>query len=101
MKTRQKQSDGVVEWWSDGNSTASAPLHYSITPLLRSRNFPRAFSLIELIGVLAVMAILAGVVAPALIRHMDKVAGHQESAALKSFGDALQQSILRARSIPT
>ena len=61
----------------------------------------RAFSLIELIGVLAVMAILAAVLAPALLRQMDKMAGDQESAALKSFGDALQASILRSRTIPS
>ena len=65
------------------------------------RHSSRAFSLIELIGVLAVMAILAGAVVPALIRHIDKIAGHHESAALKSFADALQQSIMRNRSIPT
>jgi len=51
--------------------------------------------LIELIGVLAVIAVLAAVLAPAFVRQMDKLAGDQESAALKSFGDALQASILR------
>src|SRR5207245_1609726 len=55
------------------------------------RKSERAFSLIELIGVLAVIAILAAVLAPALIRQMDRIAGDQESASLKSFGDALQQ----------
>jgi prepilin-type N-terminal cleavage/methylation domain-containing protein len=60
----------------------------------------RAFSLIELIGVLAVIAILAAAAVPVLIRQMDRIAGEQESAALKSFGDALQQSILRKRCIP-
>src|ERR1041384_3207286 len=63
--------------------------------------FPHAFTLIELIGVLAVLAILAAVLVPALIRQMDKIAGDQESASLKSFGEALQQSILRNRYIPT
>src|SRR2546425_3802731 len=60
-----------------------------------------AFSLIEMIGVLAVIAILAAVLAPSFIRQMDKIAGDQESAALKSFGDALQQSIMRKRYIPS
>ena len=38
--------------------------------------------------------------APSFIRQMDKTTGDQESAALKSFGDALQQSIMRNRYIP-
>src|ERR1043166_159605 len=61
----------------------------------------RALTLIELIGALAVLAILASVLVPALIRQMDKIAGDQESASLRSFGDALQQSIRRNRYIPT
>ncbi len=60
-----------------------------------------AFSLIELIGVLTVIAILAAVLVPVLIRQMDKMAGDQESASLKSIGDALQQSIMRNRYIPS
>src|SRR5436190_11233665 len=60
-----------------------------------------AFSLIELVGVLAVISILAAILAQALLRQVDKIAGDQEAAALKSFGDALQQSILRNRYIPT
>jgi len=51
--------------------------------------------LIELVGVLAVIAILAAAAVPALIRQMDRIAGEQESATLKSFSDALQSSITR------
>jgi prepilin-type N-terminal cleavage/methylation domain-containing protein len=61
----------------------------------------RAFSLIELVGVLAVLAVLAAAAVPALIRQLDRIAGEQESAALRSLSDALQQSILRKRYIPS
>jgi len=54
-----------------------------------------------MIGVLAVIAILAAALAPSFVRQMDKTAGDQESAALKSFGDALQSSIMRSRYIPS
>ncbi len=72
-----------------------------LSQLWRSRQKPQAaFSLIEMVGVLTVIAILAAALVPALIRQMDRIAGDQETAALKSFGDALQQSILRNRYIP-
>src|ERR1051325_4500420 len=61
----------------------------------------RAFSLLEMIGVLAVLAVLAAVLAPNFVRPIDKTVSDQESATLKSFGDALQQSILRKRYIPS
>jgi type II secretory pathway pseudopilin PulG len=54
-----------------------------------------------MIGVLAVLAILLTTLAPSFVRQMDKTSGDQESAALKSFGDALQQSIMRKRYIPS
>jgi len=64
------------------------------------RQIQNAFSLIEIIGVLAVVAILALILAPVLIRQMDRIAGERESANLKSIGDALVQSIMRNRYIP-
>ena len=69
----------------------------------RARFGLRAFTLIELIGVLGAIAILVAALVPALIRQMDRIAGEQESAALKLFGDAFQQSILRSKPkyIPT
>ena len=57
-------------------------------------------TLVEVIGVLAIIAVLASVVLPALIRQTDNVVAAQESAALQSFGNAFQSSVTRNRRIP-
>lgn len=61
----------------------------------------QAMSLLEMIGVLAVIAILAATLLPALIRQIDKLASDQESASLKAIGDALESAILRQRHVPS
>ena len=58
-----------------------------------------AFTMIEMIGVLVVIALLAAILLPHLIRQMDQIAGNRESAYLQSLSGAFQQSILRNRSI--
>jgi type II secretory pathway pseudopilin PulG len=68
--------------------------------LCRHRSRCPAFTLIEMIGVLAAVAILAAVLAPALIRQADKLAADQEIGALQSFGAAIQNHVLRTRVIP-
>src|SRR3989442_9715593 len=60
-----------------------------------------AFTLIELIGVLTIIVILATLLVPVLIRQMDRIAGEQESASLKAIGDALEQSVKWNRYIPS
>src|SRR5690242_17648624 len=67
---------------------------------LHARASQRAMTLIEVIGVLAIIAVLASVVLPALIRQTDNVVAAQESATLQSFGNAFQSSITRNRRIP-
>jgi len=57
-------------------------------------------TLIEVIGVLAVIAILAAVLLPALIKETDKVVADQETASLQSFGNAFQSYVTRYRRIP-
>src|SRR6266496_1794887 len=88
------------ECWSVGVLGLPRAHHSTTPPLHHAASRQRAFSLIELIGGLAVIAILAAVLVPALIRQMDRIASEQESAALKSFGDTLQQSVMRKRYIP-
>ncbi len=58
------------------------------------------FTLIEIIGVLAVVTILATVVFATTIKQMSLAADQQESTNLVRFATALQNSITRNRYIP-
>ena len=49
-----------------------------------------AFTLVEMIAVLAIMAIIAGTVAPNAIRALDRAAVRAEADKLHSFGEALK-----------
>ena len=77
------------------NTQSTSP---KLQPLLQTE---RAFTLVEVIGVLAVIAILAAVLLPALIKETDKAVADQESVTLQAFNDALQRTILRTRTIPS
>jgi type II secretory pathway pseudopilin PulG len=57
--------------------------------------------LIESIAVMAVIAILAAMAVPTIIRRVDRAAWVRETADLNAIGDALSQSIVRTKSIPT
>ena len=61
----------------------------------------RAYSLLELVGVLAILAILVAALVPPLIRKIDQAAWSKETADLSTMADALQQSVLRSKTIPT
>ena len=66
----------------------------------RSRG-ARAFTLIEFIGVLAIMAILAAVLVPATIRQMDTAAKTKEWTDLNAISNALVLEVLRSKTIPS
>src|SRR6266487_5644239 len=92
-----KRSHGVVECWSNVAQHSNTPsLQHSIspTPSLRS-----AFSLIEMIGVLAVIAILAGTVLPNIIRRVDFATWQRETSDLKVMADGLVKTILTDKQI--
>lgn len=57
-------------------------------------------TLIELIGVLAIIAVLAALLIPSAIRFLDRVASEKETATLTSLGDALSTGIIRTRQVP-
>src|SRR6266550_2516453 len=62
---------------------------------------PHAYTLIEMIAVMAVIAILAAVMAPTIIRRVDRAAWTKETAELNAIADAFTQSILRTKTIPS
>jgi hypothetical protein len=67
----------------------------------RSRGPGRAgFSVIELVGVLAIMAILAVALIPALMKGYDRAARENESRSLESMGTGLRGHIVRFQNIP-
>jgi prepilin-type N-terminal cleavage/methylation domain-containing protein len=60
----------------------------------------RGMTLVELIGALAIVAVLAGVALPAALRILDRLAANREVATLSAMGDGFRTSILRSRQIP-
>ena len=65
-----------------------------------SRRAVLGFTLIEVIGLLALIAILGVMLLPALTKENDKSVADQEISLLKSFGDALQQYVVASHTIP-
>jgi prepilin-type N-terminal cleavage/methylation domain-containing protein len=60
----------------------------------------RGFTLLELVGVLAVMAILAACLVPVAVRRLDISAWSTETASLSAMADALKLYIVRNNAIP-
>jgi len=64
------------------------------------QNARRAFTLIEMVGVLTIMVILAVALLPALIKSTDQLVANQEAATLQFFNNALHRSIQRNGYVP-
>ncbi len=59
------------------------------------------FSLVEMVGVLAIIALLAAALVPVVMKQMDQAALTKETADLRVMSAALQSSILATKTIPT
>ncbi|MBL9129423.1 MAG: type II secretion system protein [Verrucomicrobiales bacterium] len=66
-----------------------------------SRTGCSGFSLIELLGAMTVLTILALALAPVLVREYDRSARDRETRSLESIAGGLRSHILRTRSIPS
>ena len=62
-----------------------------------SRHGPLAFSLLEMIGVLAIIAILAATLTPVVIRRIDRAAWTKEVADLGAISNALVMQVLKSK----
>lgn len=66
----------------------------------RDSGWRKAFTLIEVIGLLAIIAIFAAVLLRALVREIDTRYARQERAAVRELAEALQRRILRTGYFP-
>jgi prepilin-type N-terminal cleavage/methylation domain-containing protein len=58
------------------------------------------FTMIEMIGVLALVAILAAVMMPSVIKQVDQAAWTRETSDLNELAQALERSVVRAKTVP-
>lgn len=65
------------------------------------RNRRQGFTLIELIGVLAAMAILASIMAPGIVQTLNRAYATAEESNLETLADQLRLHVERTRSIPS
>lgn len=64
------------------------------------RNFARAFTLLEMVAVLAIIGILAAALAPGILRHIQQAAITKERTDLTAFADALTSVAPQQRTLP-
>jgi type II secretory pathway pseudopilin PulG len=67
---------------------------------LRPLQDARAFTVIELTGVLAILALLAAAVIPNIIRRIDRAAWQRETSDLSAMADGLVKSVRIEKRIP-
>lgn len=60
----------------------------------------RAWTLVELMGVLSLLAILSAVLVPLMVRELDRIARALEVREMAGFASAVEQGIRRQRQIP-
>jgi prepilin-type N-terminal cleavage/methylation domain-containing protein len=70
-------------------------------PLARARGIAAGFTLIEMVGVLAIMAIMAAVIAPSAFRSLDETAVRSEAQSLSNMGSQVTLYVRQNGFAPT
>src|SRR5262245_35798763 len=70
-------------------------------PLRRATAAGRAFTLIECIGVVAVVAVVAAMLVPMVIRRFDQAARNRDAADLSTMMESLKDYIIKTKTIPS
>lgn len=73
----------------------TTPHHPDVRRCLR-----RGFSMIEVLGILAIAALLAVVIVPMMLSQLDRLAVQQEERTLRRLGEGLETYILRSQTLP-
>jgi prepilin-type N-terminal cleavage/methylation domain-containing protein len=71
-----------------------------LQPSTPARHTQHGFSLIEFVGVMAIIAIMAATIAPMAVRQTDKSALSKEAATMSTISNALALQVIRNKAIP-
>lgn len=91
---------GVAAAWTAEGSPARADTGPGRGSASSPNAGERAYSLIQIIGLLAVLAILAAALVPALMQDIEEKVRRQEAEALSIISGGLRQWIINQRQIP-
>ena len=82
--------------------TPARPTPASVSRARNNRNHRKdGFTLIECIGVVTVIALVAAMLVPAVIRRIDQAARDRDAAELATMADALKNYVLKTKTIPS
>jgi|GEM_PF-1795904 prepilin-type N-terminal cleavage/methylation domain-containing protein len=85
---------------AEGSDFKEKPaLSQSVRRRARSGAPHHGFTLIEMIGVLAIIAILAYALVAVFIRQMDRIVGENEAKQLKAFAEGFRQRVVKTKAI--
>ncbi|MFT5467005.1 MAG: prepilin-type N-terminal cleavage/methylation domain-containing protein [Verrucomicrobiales bacterium] len=68
--------------------------------IIRANRRCSGFTLVELVGVMAILAILASIAVPQIVKQIDRARLEEEREELTVLGEALQRQVISSRTIP-